>query len=358
MGLDISTSTDKQALNALDHHGMQRLCQHAMVKTVHADSLYAAVYRHRCSSIAHITGLPKRLQRYLEEHYCIQHCSIQKQYQDGDGTHKLLLHFNAGHSAESVLIPSNNRLTQCISTQIGCAMGCRFCLTAKNGLLRNLTCDEMVAQVYAGQQESQGKVSNLVLMGMGEPLHNFDAVTRFIGIATDPKGMAFSPRRVTVSSVGLVPAIRRFMASDVHCSLAISLNASTDAIRDELMPINKSYPLAMLMDCLKDYTTSKNCRILIEYVLLAGVNDSQEDAYRVLDLLDGIPATINLLPFNHFSGSPWQRPSAERIEHFRCILADGGRLVTIRKTRGETISAACGQLYNQHQRSHKRTLKA
>jgi len=321
------------------------LCEAAGVSLVHANSLKAAIFRRYHSDLDNIPNLPLRLRRYLAEHCYMLEPACTATREAADGTQKLLLRMADGKEVETVLIPAAGRLTQCISTQVGCAVGCTFCLTATAGLTRNLSAAEMLAEVMAGQRISDRQVRNLVLMGMGEPLHNYEEVAQFVRIATDPKGMAFSPNRVTLSTSGLVPAMQRMIRDELPCNLAVSLNASTDAVRDTIMPLNRKYPIAMLLDTVRDYIRIRgNKRVLIEYVLLAGINDSQADAARLCGLLAGMGCTVNLLPFNAYPGLPFKRPAGAAVSAFRVVLVQAGIVAVVRESKGRDIAAACGQL--------------
>jgi len=321
------------------------LCEAAGAKPVHAEKLLAYIFRRGVNDPDQIPDLPDSFRRFLKEHSQPLSVVIKAEQQAKDGTRKLLLSMPDGKNIETVLIPGAGRLTQCISTQVGCAIGCKFCLTATVGLTRNLSAAEMVAQVQTAQGLSANKVRNLVLMGMGEPLHNFDEVAQFIRIAADPLGMAFSPRRITLSTAGLVPGIYRMIEENLPCSLAVSLNATTDEIRSRIMPINRRYPIVELLQAIRDYIAAHGKkRVLIEYVLLAGVNDSGEDAHRLCKLLKDIDSTVNLLPFNASPGSKFQAPSDENVSRFFSILCEAGFVAVVRKSRGQDISAACGQL--------------
>jgi 23S rRNA (adenine2503-C2)-methyltransferase len=336
---------NKIALNGLSHEQLVELCHRAGVKPVHAERLLAFVFRHYRTDLDAIPDIPVVLRTYLAEHACIFEPECTASQQAVDGTRKLLLKMPDGKEVETVLIPGPGRLTQCISTQVGCAVGCTFCLTATAGLTRNLTTAEMVAEVMAGQRISGQSVRNIVLMGMGEPLHNYDAVAQFVRIATDPKGMAFSPNRITLSTSGLVPAIYRMIEDGLPCNLAVSLNATTDEVRSRIIPLNRKYPIRELMQSVSDYIAARgNKRVLIEYVMLAGVNDSLEDAARLCELLDGVNSTVNLLPFNPFQGSAFKRPSDQTVTAFRSVLVDANKVVVVRESKGDDISAACGQL--------------
>jgi len=326
------------------------LCSAAGVKPIHAETLLAHIFRHHAHDIHAIPDLPQSLYEWLDEHTQSFDVKVITQQTARDGTHKLLLAMPDGSQVETVLIPEKNRLTQCISTQVGCALNCDFCLTATAGLTRNLSAAEMVAQIMAAMDYHNERARNLVLMGMGEPMHNYDEVARFLRIVTDDKGMAFSPRRVTVSTAGHVPGIRRMMADKLPCNLALSLNATTDAVRNRIMPINHRWPIAEVLRSASEFAQAMHKRVLIEYVMLAGVNDTDMDAKRLIQWLEGIPCTINLLPFNEFPCSPYQRPDDDRISAFRHILTAASKVVVIRESRGRDISAACGQLYTSTKR--------
>ncbi len=270
-----------------------------------------------------------------------------------DGTRKLRWRTHDGRAIESVLIPDEDRerdrLTLCVSSQVGCAIDCRFCATATLGFGRHLGADEIVEQIYRAAALAGRRPTNLVFMGMGEPLHNFDNLTRALTLLEHPWGAGFSPRRITVSTAGLVSGIERLAAlhRDGETSapnLAISLNATTDEVRDRIMPINKRWPIAALLEAARRWPLSHGRRVTFEYVLLAGVNDADADADRLPRLIRGIPAKVNLIPWNGFDGPEFARPSAERIRTFQERLRAAGVAVYIRSPRGDDIDAACGQL--------------
>ncbi len=323
---------------------LHEVCLKASAKPVHAATLMAYTHRHLVRDVKQIPDIPKSLRIHLESLPGCERIVLADEQCSRDGTRKLLLRLANDDLVETVLIPSSGRLTLCISTQIGCALGCRFCLTASDGLKRNLRASEMIAQIRIAQGRADKRIRNLVLMGMGEPLHNFREVARLIRIVTDPLGMAFSPKRVTVSTSGLVPGIYRMIEEALPCNLAISLHASRDEIRNKIMPVNRRYPISTLMRAARDFCSHTGKRILIEYVLLAEVNDSREDAYRLAGLIQGLPCTINLLPFNESRGSPYRRPGQARVSAFRSVLSDAGYVTVVRESRGKDILAACGQL--------------
>jgi 23S rRNA (adenine2503-C2)-methyltransferase len=253
---------------------------------------------------------------------------------------------------ESVFIPDTPAMTFCISTQVGCAMACAFCLTGRMGLVRNLTAGEIVGQVrvLADALSLRDKPFNIVLMGMGEPLHNYDETMKALRILADEHGFALPPKRVTLSTVGLLPALERLAREAIMPNLAISLHAPTDVQRGELVPINRKYGVAEIIEACKRFPVRKRSRITFEYVLLSGVNDSPEDARRLARLLAGVKSKVNLIPLNAAAGIPFDRPSDEAIDRFAAILADKGVIVSVRKSRGRDIRAACGQLIVEGQR--------
>ena len=257
-----------------------------------------------------------------------------------------------GRRIEAVYIPDTPRQTFCISSQVGCAMDCDFCLTGKMGFVRHLTPAEIAGQVrvLADATGLAGTPFNIVLMGMGEPLHNYDSVMTTIRILCDEQGMAVAPRRITLSTVGLVPAMEKLAQEPIMPNLAVSLHATTDAQRDRLVPINRKYPLEALIDACKRFPLKRRSRITFEYVLLDGVNDTPEDARRLVRLLDEVKAKVNLLPLNAAPGIPYERPSDARVDRFARLLAEHGLTVSVRKSRGRDIRAACGQLIVEGQK--------
>ncbi len=335
----------KKPLFGFDQQQLIEVCKSLDVSTVHAKAIMAKVFRRAEFDLENIPHFPRKLLSWLQdntEHSLPQVISAQ---QSEDHTRKLLMRMADKRDVESVLIPGAGRITQCISSQVGCAIGCEFCLTATAGLTRNLTTAEMISEVMVAHRTLGEYPRNMVLMGMGEPLHNYEHVARFIRMVTDEQGMAFSPRRVTISTAGLVPAIYKLLEDDLPCSLAVSLNATTNEVRDRIMPINHKYPLEQLLQAMAAYVAvRKSKRILIEYVLLAGINDSLDDARRLVKIAKEINSTVNILPFNPFPGSPYQRPDDEVVDMFRNHLNDSGVVAVVRISKGREISAACGQL--------------
>ncbi len=296
-----------------------------------------------------MTNLSRGLRAQLEESFTISRLQTLRRAEAGDGTVKFLFGLADGASIESVLIPEARRLTLCISTQVGCGFGCAFCATALLGLTRNLRASEIVDQVVEAARGllTGERITHVVLMGMGEPLANYMQTTRAIEIITDGGwGLGISPRRVTLSTVGLVPQIEKLM-EETRVNLAISLHAPSDDLRAELMPVNRKYSLEQLLECCRKLPLPRRKRITFEYVLLGGVNDSEDHARQLARALRGIPSKVNVIPFNPHSGSRFLRPAAEQIEHFQETLRAQGVQVNVRRPRGDDIQAACGQLQGE-----------
>ena len=323
------------------------------------------LYHWGVRDFAAMTNLAKDYRALLAEHFTIELPEVVNRQISADGTRKYLVRIAGGHEVEVVYIPEDNRGTLCISSQVGCTLTCSFCHTGTQKLVRNLTAGEIVGQVMLarddlGEWPVQGApkdetrlISNIVLMGMGEPLYNFDNVRDAMRVVMDGEGIALGRRRITLSTSGVVPEIAR-TATEIGCLLAVSFHATTDAVRDVLVPINKKWNIATLLDALRDYPNLSNSeRITFEYVMLDGVNDSKEDAHRLVDLLRGIPAKVNLIPFNEWPGAPYKRSSGNRIHAFADILYHAGYATPIRTPRGEDIMAACGQLKSATERARK-----
>jgi 23S rRNA (adenine2503-C2)-methyltransferase len=294
------------------------------------------------------TNIPNALREALTTELPLRPLTVETMQQSEDGTRKFRFLTFDGKAIESVLIPDDNlerdKLTLCISSQVGCALGCEFCATATLGFSRHLSAGEIVDQVYQATAVAGRRPTNIVFMGMGEPLHNLANVTRAFQLLLHPWGAGFSPRRITVSTVGLVNGIDELAKLEPAPNLAISLNATTDQIRDQLMPVNRRWPLEALLAAARRFPLAHHRKLTFEYVLLAGVNDSDADADRLPRLLRGLPCMVNLIPWNPFAGPAFQRPSEERILRFQEIVRASGLPVYIRTPRGDDIDAACGQL--------------
>jgi 23S rRNA (adenine2503-C2)-methyltransferase len=304
------------------------------------------LYRHGASSLEEMTDLAKELRAELGRMARISSLSLLAEERSSDGTRKYLFGLEDGNQVESVLIPDDDRLTLCVSTQAGCAMGCCFCLTGKGGFARDLTSGEMLDQIV-GVVRNLGpdeRITNCVLMGMGEPLANYDGVKQALGIMASDQGIGLSRRRITLSTVGLIPQIKRLFTEGVPCRLAISLNATTQKVRSYLMPISKRYPLSALLAACRALPLPPRERITFEYVLIQGVNESEADAARLTRIIRGIRCKVNLIPFNECPGILFRRPREKTVLRFQKVLLEAGYTTIIRESRGRTISAACGQL--------------
>jgi 23S rRNA (adenine2503-C2)-methyltransferase len=357
------------------------------LKKYRAAQVFEWIYRHHASTFDEMTNIAKAERDLLAERFYISTPRILKTEYSSDGTRKFLFELEDAHTIESVLIPDEDRNTLCISSQVGCAQACRFCLTGSGGFRRNLEAFEIADQVLAVKEiletesggetitmqnapvESAGErkvgaisadsrtdaskhertryITNIVLMGMGEPLANFDNVVTALKIITADKGLGFSPRRVTLSTGGLVPEIEKLGKTGIKVNLAVSLNATTDEVRDRIMPVNRRYPIKDLLNACRRFPLEPRRRITFEYVLLRDVNDSEADALRLTRLLRGIRCKVNLIPFNPFPGSEFRRPDDMQVRRFQQILLGHHYTAPVRESRGRDISAACGQLREQ-----------
>ena len=328
--------------------------------------LWQWIYEKGVRDFEQMTNLSKDYRAFLAEHFVIAIPEVVSKQVSTDGTRKYLVRIAGGHEVETVYIPESDRGTLCISSQVGCTLTCSFCHTGTQKLVRNLTAGEIIGQVMLarddlGEWPAPGRnpatsarlLSNIVLMGMGEPLYNFENVRDAMKIAMDPEGIQLSRRRITLSTSGIVPEIAR-TATEIGCLLAVSFHATIDAIRDKLVPINKRWNIEALLDALRDYPKASNSeRITFEYVMLKGINDSDADAHRLVELIKGIPAKVNLIPFNPWPGAPYERSSNNRINAFSEIVYQAGYASPVRKPRGEDIFAACGQLKSATERARK-----
>ena len=323
------------------------------------------IYQWGVRNFDDMTNLSKSFRAELAEKFIIKIPEVISKKISSDGTRKWLVRISGSHEVEVVYIPEEGRGTLCVSSQVGCTLTCSFCHTGTQRLVRNLTAGEIVGQVMVARDDLEEwpvpgnpnsetrQLSNIVLMGMGEPLYNFENVRDAIKIAMDPEGIQLSRRRITLSTSGVVPEIAR-TAEEIGCQLAISFHATTDEVRDKLVPINKRWNIEVLLAALRAYPKVSNSeRITFEYVMLSGVNDSDSDAHRLVELIKGIPAKINLIPFNEWPGAPYTRSSNNRIRAFADIIHKAGYSSPVRKPRGEDIMAACGQLKSATERARK-----
>jgi 23S rRNA (adenine2503-C2)-methyltransferase len=366
----ILTNPEKINLLGLDCKAMESLFVEWGHKPFHARQMLKWIHKHGVTDFAEMTDLSKSLRAQLSRVAEVKAPEIIVEQPSSDGTRKWVLELVCGNRVESVLIPDGDRTTLCISSQVGCSLDCSFCSTAQQGFNRNLSVAEIIGQVWvavhygklctknSGKSPYDRALTNVVLMGMGEPLANYDAVVSAMNIMQDDLAYGLSKTRVTVSTSGIVPAIYD-LEKVSSVSLAVSLHAANDELRDELVPINKRYPLAELIAACKVYVAGdKRRKITFEYVMLDGVNDSMKDAKALIRLLEGVPSKMNLIPFNPFPGTEYRCSPSERIEAFRQKLKSSGIISTTRKTRGEDIDAACGQLVGKVKDRSRRELRS
>ena len=328
----------------------------------HGRQIFQWIHKRGVTDVALMSDLSRELRAQLARHFAVLTPTVVRREESTDGTTKFLLRLDDGKHIETVCIPESfsgstdpidaDRITFCLSTQVGCAMRCAFCLTGKMGIDRNLSPGEIVGQVRVLVQELglNEQRFNIVLMGMGEPLHNYDNTMKALRILADEHGTAVSPRRVTLSTVGVLPALERLATEPVMPNLAISLHSTTEAQRDLLVPINRKYGIEELLNVCRRFPLKRRERITFEYVMLKDVNDTPEDARRLVRLLNGIKGKVNLLPLNEAAGIPFERPSDAAVNRFARILAERGVTVSVRKSRGRDIRAACGQLITESTR--------
>jgi 23S rRNA (adenine2503-C2)-methyltransferase len=343
----------------LDRKGMESLAVELGYKPFQGRNLFKWIHKHGAERFEGMTDLAKKLRHQLEQTAVIKPPEIIFEQPSFDGTVKWIMQLEDGQRIETVYIPEDNRGTLCVSSQVGCALDCSFCSTAKQGFNRNLSTAEIIGQVWLAASElgEARPLSNVVMMGMGEPLANFDAVVSAMDIMQDDLAYKLSKYRVTLSTSGIVPALMKLReVSDV--SLAVSLHAPDNDLRDELVPINRKYPLETLIPACREFIAGdKRRKITWEYVMLDGINDTEKHAKALIRLLEGVPSKINLIPFNPFPGSGYSSSPPERVEAFRMRLKRSGLIATTRKTRGDDIDAACGQLVGKVQDRSKRQLR-
>jgi len=334
----------------LDRQGLSSFFIKLGEKQFHATQVMKWIHQQGVLDFDAMTNLSKALRQRLKEIACISLPQVHRLQSSQDGTRKWLLQLDNDNCIEMVFIPEDERGTLCISSQVGCALDCRFCATGQQGFNRNLSVAEIIAQLWLAEhtlraeKKSERAINSIVMMGMGEPLTNFNNVVTAMNLMMDDFSYGLSRRRITLSTAGIVPAMRR-LREQCPVNLAVSLHAPNDALRSQLVPINKKYPLDQLMAACRAYTKGKPGRqITFEYIMLKDINDSTAHARALIKLLQGIPAKINLIPFNHFLHSSYQCATPEAIENFRDILMQAGLLTVTRKTRGDDIDAACGQL--------------
>ena len=362
-----SSQQEKINLLDLDAEGIRAWCASIGQKPFRATQLARWIHRYCCDDFDAMTNLAKEFRARLKDLAYIKAPSIIREHKSADGTRKWLFDVGNGNAVEAVFIPEDDRGTLCISTQAGCAMGCLFCSTGKQGFNRNLTTGEIVGQLWTAERELRREagitdpndrvISNVVLMGMGEPLQNLDNVIPALRIFLDDNGYGLSRRRVTVSTSGLVRQMDK-LGEAVPVALAVSLHAPDDALRDKLMPVNKKHPLEELLAACRRYLkVAPRAFITVEYLLLGGINDAPEQARALVKLVKTVPCKFNLIPFNPFPDSDLKQPEREKVLAFAKILNDAGIVTTVRKTRGDDIAAACGQLAGEVRDRTRRAIR-
>ncbi len=342
-------TTQRLDIGGLELHALEDALAKLDHPKFHARQVFQWIQKRGVTDFAQMSDLSRDLRAQLAEHFEVLTPRVVRTERSVDGTAKFLLRLADGKHIESVFIPDTPAQTFCISSQVGCAMKCGFCLTGKMGIDRNLTAGEIAGQVRVLARELQMLDTrfNIVLMGMGEPLHNYENTMQALRILADEHGLAINPRRVTLSTVGVLPALERLATEPVMPNLAISLHATTEEQRDMLVPINRKYGLKELLDACRRFPVKRRERITFEYVMLKDVNDTPDDARRLVRLLHGIRGKVNLLPLNEAAGIPYERPSDDRVNRFAKVLSDHGVTVSVRKSRGRDIRAACGQLITE-----------
>lgn len=350
-------------LLGLDLNGMEAFFTELGEKPFRARQLLQWIHQYRVTDFAEMTNLSKALRQKLSESAEIALPEVLHEHLSSDGTRKWIIRLSCGNSIETVFIPEDDRGTLCVSSQVGCALACTFCSTAQQGFNRNLTAGEIIGQLWLANEalgkEPKGNrvVTNVVMMGMGEPLANYENVVAAMKLMRDDLAYGISWRRLTLSTSGMVPMIDK-LREDCHVSLAISLHAANDKLRSEIIPLNDKYPIKVLLEACKRYVEGHQKRhITIEYVMLDNINDSLDDAADLIRILKGLPTKINLIPFNPFPGTDYKCSSRNKIVKFQKYLMDKGLVATVRKTRGDDIVAACGQLAGEVQDKTKRTLR-
>jgi 23S rRNA (adenine2503-C2)-methyltransferase len=357
----VNDVTSKVNLLDFDEAGLRTFFESIGEKPFRAQQVLKWIYHQAETDIGAMTNLGIALRQKLELCAEIRLPEIIREQRSSDGTIKWLIGFRGGNAVETVYIPEPKRGTLCVSSQVGCALNCSFCSTGAQGFARNLSCGEVIGQVWLAarslghQRNGERRITNIVMMGMGEPLLNFDAVVAAMSLMRNDLGFGFAAKRVTLSTAGLVPGINR-LRETLDVALAVSLHSPVDDVRTELVPLNRKYPIAELMKACSEYVSEKHKRsVTFEYTLIDGVNDLPEHAHKLVKLLRRLRSKLNLIPFNPFPGTQYRCSSEERIKEFQEIVMRGGLIATVRKTRGEDIDAACGQLVGKVQDRTKRS---
>lgn len=344
-----STETQKQDIKSMTLDELTESVQQLKMPAYRSEQIYKWLHEKSISSFDEMLNIPKNIRKILDDIYYISVASIEKKLISCyDGTVKYLFKLYDGEYIESVLMDYHHGYTICISTQVGCKMGCTFCATGKSGFSRNLLPSEMLAQIQAAQTDNHIKISNVVLMGMGEPLDNYDNVMRFLRLVSSDKGLNIGMRHITLSTCGVVPRIYDLMAEKLQITLSVSLHAPNDEIRSKTMPINKRYPIDTLLSACRKYISNTGRRVTFEYAMIDGVNDSDQCAHELAHDLHGMNCHVNLIPVNDVNGNNYRKSNKQRLIEFSKILDKHGVTVTVRRTLGSDIEASCGQLKRNH----------
>ena len=338
----------------LTRDDLKEVCTSRGVPVFHAQQIFEWIYRHRVNDFSLMPNLPAKFREYLKTVFYFSEISVLKKEVSTDGTAKFLMGLSDGNAVESVLIPERKRRTLCVSTQAGCKFGCKFCVSGLTGFKRNLLPSEITGQLLAVEKDTGEKVTNIVFMGVGEPLDNFENLMKSVSIFMDNRGLAIGKRKVVVSTCGFVPGIERLMETAPGLRLSVSLHSADDKKRSKIMPVNKKYDTGKLMKALKKFYEQEKFAITFEYILISGFNSSEEDAIALSMYVKGVPHKLNIIPYNPSEHFEWKAPSGEEIGDFVDILKSRGVFYTIRRPRGRDISAACGQLKAQISRAGKK----
>ena len=343
---------DKKSISSLTLPVLQQELVAAGHPSFRAKQVYSWLHQHRVTDFSAMTNLPKNMQSWLSENYSIDVLTTARKQVSRDGTVKYLFRLADGNCVESVLMFYEYGASICLSTQVGCRMGCRFCASTQTGRVRNLTAGEIAAEIYAAQADTDKRISHIVLMGIGEPLDNYDEVMSFLRIVTSPEGLNIGMRNISLSTCGLVPMIDRLAQEKLQLTLSVSLHAPNDMLRSSMMPVNDSYPVKTLIAACRRYQKITGRRISFEYSMVKGVNDSAEHADELAALIRGMGAHVNLIPINPVDGSPYSATDARNVQRFQKLLEDRGINATIRRRLGTDISAACGQLRREEMKEN------
>lgn len=326
-----------------DYDGLRKRLEREKIEPYRVTQIFDWIYKKKASSFAVMTNLSKKLRERLSQRFELKFPELVTTVQSKDGTMKFLWKYDDESTVESVLLRYSDRMSACVSSQVGCALGCEFCATGKSGFVRDLTSGEILSQILGMEKFAKVRIGNVVFMGMGEPMLNYDEVMRAIRVMVNPKALKISQRRISISTAGVVEGIKKLATEPLDVVLSVSLHASNDEKRSQIMPINRKYPLSALLNAVREYQSIKNRRVTFEYILFEGFNDSIEDALELVEILKGIKCNVNLISYNE-TGSKFKRTPSDKAKHFEEFLKSHGLEAVIRVEKGSDIDAACGQL--------------